>query len=289
VGEALESYERAVTAFRASGCSEESSALLDARENVALALSSLGRREEAEAILRSIIETRRRAFGPLDVATLKVMGKLSDCLAGDGQLDEACRMGTEVVESLRRALGDRDPLTLNRMHNHAFLLGNRHRYGEALSLERTVLDTWPGLLGEGHPHILSARQAEGIYALASGNAPLAVDCFRAVHDHPSHASANSRQRVIRDLLLGTALLESGQNDEARELLNGSADAAPEVLAPDDPWRLLGVAARGRILFLDGDARGNDSLRAARKSLAGSLPEADWRLRLATRWEEAGGG
>ncbi|MEV6159468.1 tetratricopeptide repeat protein [Nonomuraea sp. NPDC052129] len=136
---------------------EEHPFTLGSRNNLALALSSLGRSVEAEAEHRTVLEARRRVLGEEHPDTLISRNNLALVLLSLGRLVEAEAEHRAVLEICRRVLGEEHPDTLFSRGNLAGALWSLGRLVEAEAEQRAVLEISKRVLGEEHPSTLISR------------------------------------------------------------------------------------------------------------------------------------
>lgn len=79
--------------------------------NLAQVLSTLGRREEAEALARRTAGVRRRVLGTAHPRTLDSLAVLADALEPQGRSAEAEALYRQVWEGKKKALGEGHPET----------------------------------------------------------------------------------------------------------------------------------------------------------------------------------
>ncbi|MEZ5457785.1 MAG: tetratricopeptide repeat protein [Steroidobacteraceae bacterium] len=87
----------------------ESSAAIDMRGNIAIALDYLGRFDEAEALLRETIALSDRVDGELNPDTVVRMSNLALVLMRQGRLKESVAQFDATLDRARRALPPRHP------------------------------------------------------------------------------------------------------------------------------------------------------------------------------------
>jgi len=125
---------------------------LRSRSALALVLDGRGMRAEAEALLRSTVETQARIVGPEHPDTLKSVSALGTVLRQQiGRLPEAERIHRETLAIQRRLFGDEHVDTLDSMVRLGAVLARQMRLAEAEPLLRQALEAQRRILGNEHP------------------------------------------------------------------------------------------------------------------------------------------
>ena len=140
--------------------------------NLAGVLEARGKVDEAEPLIRQVVEARRRVLGGAP-DTLQAMSGLALVLNGRGKLNEAKAINRQILEARRRILGPGHTATLGSINNLALVLLDRRRPAEAepilrqlLSVDRTLSKDLPKLantlsgLGRALTDNGKAREAE---------------------------------------------------------------------------------------------------------------------------------
>ncbi|MFB7554481.1 tetratricopeptide repeat protein [Streptomyces brevispora] len=146
---------------------------LDTGQGLQLVLGNHGKREEAVALLRSVVAGRQAVLGPWHPATLRSRASLLAMLTAAEIAAEADDEGDEALMSVPQActlhLGSDHAVTLSARHNHAraqFVLG---RYRTADDEIREVVEDYQRVLGPGYPAVLAARQLHAQTQAALGH------------------------------------------------------------------------------------------------------------------------
>ncbi len=216
---------------------------------VETALVSLGRYDEAVALLRGLVGALTRRYGEGHPVTLNAMHDLGFALTCDGRADVGATWLRRAARERARVLGPTHPWTAM----SESVLGMALLHGRHLQQAATVLEKARGTLGSraaANPYVQAVLlENEADLALVSGHAAAALDGYRQAlsvartlypPDHPrlavlelsrglalSAAGDHGRsQAVLRRSLqrLGARSdCRAGQRAWARRLLAGNAD------------------------------------------------------------------
>ncbi|MFO0873849.1 MAG: serine/threonine-protein kinase [Phycisphaerales bacterium] len=181
-------------------------------------LESVGRLDEAEAVLRQGRAIALAELGGANATTLWSMSMLARTLQRLGRVDEAEALHREVLAVRQAAHGDDHPLTLGAMSTLAWFLVEVGRPEEAEPLaadvvaRRRLVDSEPDRL-------IDAIDDWGAALLGCGSIDDAELAFREVRDRwtSSHTSMRQLPAIYR-LHLGECLLAQGRCGEAAPLL-----------------------------------------------------------------------
>ncbi|KAJ3948114.1 uncharacterized protein N0V96_002357 [Colletotrichum fioriniae] len=91
---------------------KENPMTLQAKRNVAIGCANLNRLEEAEEILREVLEVSERVLWRTHLDTLATMDQLAGVLARRNKVEEAIRLWEECLESWAGNLDDQHPLIM---------------------------------------------------------------------------------------------------------------------------------------------------------------------------------
>ncbi len=116
--------------------------------NLGGVLADRGKLDEAEPILRDVLEQRRRVLGEQHPQVSTSMGRLGRVLLARGSYAEAEQMYRESLRRNRSALGDSHLDTLNTMSNLADVLQEEGSLAESESLYRQAIEKGTRVLGE---------------------------------------------------------------------------------------------------------------------------------------------
>jgi len=116
--------------------------------NLGGVLVDRGKLDEAERILRDVLEQRRRVLGERHPQVSTGMGRLAHVLLARGSYPEAEQLYRESLRRNRSALGDSHLDTLNTMSNLADVLQEEGSLRESESLYRQAIETGTRVLGD---------------------------------------------------------------------------------------------------------------------------------------------
>ena len=113
---------------------------LTTRDNLAIALTKLGRSAEAEKLERENLQIRQRVLGPENLVTIDSMENLA-CIERDlGRYGEAKKLFDDVLDIEQRVLAPDQPERAGTEYDFATLLARTGHGSQALSLLRHAVD-----------------------------------------------------------------------------------------------------------------------------------------------------
>jgi tetratricopeptide (TPR) repeat protein len=127
------------------------------QQEIADLLLDQGHYQEAEKLLRRLLELRVRLFGPEDPGTIRTRANLAAALLKLGNPAEAERQYREVIKIAEKLFGPEDPDTLTSRGGLANALSDQERYAEAEAEHRQVLALREKVLGAEHRDVLMSR------------------------------------------------------------------------------------------------------------------------------------
>ncbi len=233
--QAAEHFERALELHRAA--KNEIHAEVAGRANdLAAALRSLGRSDEAEALHVEALALRRAA-GDRTLAVAESLNNLAAAHADQARFEPATEELREALDIRESTLGPGHPLTLQTLSNLATTLWRSGRSDEALEALARAESGYRELRGDG--------ERELALALANHAAmSLAVSDYEGAARSLEEALALQRRRlgdehpVLADTLTKLAVVRHAQRDDARarELwssaiaIRRASETAPQALA-----------------------------------------------------------
>jgi tetratricopeptide (TPR) repeat protein len=150
--DAREHLERAV-ALRGGADSRDPEAL-EAIGALGVVYDRLGLHEEAEPLLRHVLEIRTETLGEEHPDSLAALHTLANLLYSEGRFDEVERLDRKTLEIRRRVLGEEHPDTLRTLNGLAATLFTSGRYAEAAQRFQQAHEIQRRKLGENHPDTL---------------------------------------------------------------------------------------------------------------------------------------
>jgi len=209
-----------------------------------------GRLDEAEILLRDVLERRARVLGPDDAATIESLDSLAVLREAQGDLHEAARLTEQVLDRKRRRSGREDPDTLRTMANLSTVYQTANRLPEAEALARETLTILQRVVGPQHPDTLRVLNNLGVileeereYDEAQRLYEGAVEELRRVlgREHPDTLKAEANLAIVH--------LYQGRYAEAEALDRDLAGRFERALGPehsDTLWVQRNLAlARGK--------------------------------------------
>ncbi|MCF7761387.1 MAG: serine/threonine-protein kinase, partial [Cephaloticoccus sp.] len=179
-----------------------------------------GRYQEAEPVLREVMNDALRVLGPVNPVTLSAMSAYAIVLSELERYEEAAEVARRTIEYKTRVFGAEHPQTMPTMTTLAVILAKLGRYEEARTLAERVLTVRTKVLGAEHPQtLITAVILGGIlvsahdFAAAGALLPPTADLLTKVAgpDHPATLNVG--------LLRATLSFDAGHLDEADKLLS----------------------------------------------------------------------
>ncbi|MHA6617952.1 tetratricopeptide repeat protein [Pseudonocardia sp. DLS-67] len=204
--------------------------------NLAKVLLDLGRRDEAEPLMRDTVDRSTRVLGAAHPDTLGSRNVLAGALRGSpARLAEAERMYLALLDDIESAAGDTDDLAMVVRHNLAAVLTHQGKGTEALEMNRVLVEARSRQLGDDHPDTLVSRHNHAVVLNSLGHATEAetllarvLDDYRRVHG-PRHAATLGVQ-----VDLAALRANQGRNAEAVPLLSDAIEGYRSTHGPDHP-------------------------------------------------------
>ena len=227
---ALPQNQAALQGYR-EALGDEDLATLRCKQDLAGLLKSLSRFDEAERVIREVLDTLRRVHGEEHPTTLSAHRSLGTVLYSQGRYEEAAAICRSVLEENRRRYGPTHQYTLTAMINLAKTLEGLGRLNEERELLARSLEHLRPELGDDHPSTIRCISELGFVLVNLGNLreaePLlreALETSRRVHgeEHPMtlDCQAGLAQLKIRLGHLGDAEAELRAVLAARRRVQG---------------------------------------------------------------------
>ena len=275
--------------------------MLDARSSHALALSALGRYEEAEAEYRAALALEAEFLGEDETPFLGTHANFAMLLAKRGKLEEAENEMRAVVEIALQTLGPEHPRSANALTNLANLLARQGKYVEAEAVARRALELTVRAMGEQHPDVAIARGSLGVTFIGQGKSAEAEVVLREALSLATEVLGAEHADVTRSRInLGQALQMQHRYEEAEEELRLALSQLEKRLGPTHPRIAIGRMALGAVFQAQGKYReaerllrsalqiGIQSLGPHHSSVADVQSSLATTLRSVGRYEEAEG-
>jgi hypothetical protein len=205
---------------------------------IADCIGESGRRAEAVAVLRRIVDARTSAVGPRHSDVVEARQALAGWTGRAGDPRAAVRLLDELVQELATTAGRTHPDTLTARHALANWLGRAGRLPDAVAEFQRLVEDRTRHDGLDHPHTLTARHELANWLGRSGRLE------KALHEHERVAAA--RTRVLGadhpDTLrsrhrLSRLVCEVRGTDAGLPLLAQVIADRTRVLGPDHPETL----------------------------------------------------
>jgi non-specific serine/threonine protein kinase/serine/threonine-protein kinase len=228
---ALEHGQAALDLRRAE-LGEDHPGTLAAKHSLATTLDALGRKREAEAMLRDVVERRRRLEGADKPETLLAEQALVLVLLALDRAAEAEPLQRHVLETRRRTLGDDHLDTLAAMHNMAPVVAAVGRLEESEALYRAAAEGRDRALGPNHPSTILSLNNLAATMVQRKRFADAEPIFRDVLARHERVLGSMHRETLGSLNnLGFTLQEVHKLPEAeavqRDLLARARKALPE--------------------------------------------------------------
>ncbi|MDF3291851.1 tetratricopeptide repeat protein [Streptomyces silvisoli] len=216
---------------------------LQIASNLASVLIDLGRREEAEGLMRDTVARRTRTLGATHPDTLSSRNTLAGTLRGSpAQLAEAEHMYRAMLADID---GTTD-LTLVVQHNLAAVLTHQGKHAEALKMYRALIESRSQRQGDDHPDTWTSRHNYAVVLNSLGHVTEAEDRLAEVLEGyrraygPRHAATLSVQ-----VDLAATRANQGRGAEAVPLLRDAIEGYRSTHGPNHPLvrELTDVLAR----------------------------------------------
>jgi tetratricopeptide (TPR) repeat protein len=246
--------------------------------NVAAALMSEGRYEEALSRARSALAIYERALGRDHPRVATELNNIGIVLGELGRYEEAERLHRRALALRVRIFGASHPDVGQSNNNLANVLMETGRLEEARQGYERALSIYEGSLGAEHPRVASALNNVGLAEVGLGELPKArlryeraLAIFTRVHgrEHPNVGMAR--------LNIGEVLGKLGQPAEALRHLQAASEILEKTRGPDHPDLAESLQAHGLLLLSQRDhaaarALFERSLAIRQKALGGNHPK-----------------
>lgn len=198
-----------------------------------------GQYQDAEGVLREVLEVRERGLQSSHPDTLITRRALAVALIGEGKYAEAEMEYRALITLTEKVLGPEHPDTLKTRSNLALALADQGKYVEAEAEDRAVIGLEEKVLGAEHPVTLTTRS----------NLAFALD------DEGKFAEAEKEDRTVlqlREKILGPehpdtlqtqhnlalVLYDRGEYSQAETEYRAVIKLEEKVLGPQHPMTLM---------------------------------------------------
>jgi serine/threonine protein kinase len=192
---------------------------LTSQNNLAFALTNVGREVEALPLLEAVLKERTQRYGPDHEETLDSMSNLAATLGNAYRFDESVPLIEECLRLQRATLGPEHPDTVDNMENLAQALQALGRSGEAVTIGEDVLRVRKRSLGLDHSKVLSATANQANRLCSAGSHDEGFVLFeQALNQQKARLGFDHPDTLLTMNNLAMALKKVGKHGEAIQLL-----------------------------------------------------------------------
>ncbi len=226
---------------RRSALGESNPATLSSRSELGDSLRFLGKLDEAEGHLRTVLEAQRRAPGPDHLDTLVTASRLGVVLYSKGDLKQADSVLSSAVEGLRRLGRPGTPELVDALQWLGQTLRDEDKRQEAVTVQLESLDLARRANGNDHPSTLSALDALGLLYWDLGRLDEAESYLRQSLDASRRVlGADHTDTLTTTLNLGLVLLDREKNADAETAFRTALEGYRKVLGADHAFTLTAM-------------------------------------------------
>jgi len=209
---------------------------LNTLHELATAVSSQGRHEEALALTEELVRRHERANGPDHISTLNARGGLALDYLDLGRNDEALEILEAVLPALERALGPRHITVLRTTNNLAGAFSRTKQSQRAFDMWEALLPRQEDLLGVNSVDALNTRKNVGstLYELKRF-AEAAEYQEDLVQRCEAHLPEGHHLRPMTYTALGKTLITQKRYAEAEIVLEKSLAALRSMRGANPAW------------------------------------------------------
>jgi tetratricopeptide (TPR) repeat protein len=225
----------------------EQAAMLATMHHLGLVLQARGHIEQAESMLRGVLERRISLFGSDHPAVMSTRHDLASTLHTTGKFAEAEELLRTVLDERRKRLGPAHPETLSTMHALAYARQAQGDIEGATALFRRVVTERRVRLGETHPNTLITRHNLAWLVHLSGDYAGAERQLRSVlADQVDRLGGEHPHTLATRANIAWVLLLQRRYADAYLLFDEVLRKRHALLGPDHPDTLT---IRGNIAWL----------------------------------------
>ncbi len=241
--------------------------------NVGLALSSLGRYDEALENLEDALARERYHFGEHHPRSVRVLNSLCHVRSYAGQIDAALKACDEGIAITRENTGESSPKLVHLYTNLGSVLFRAGRYPQTEAAYLHALELATEIYDEGDPMVGNVLNNLGVLYVDTGELGKAQEYYgRALTLFDEAFGTEHPTTGILRTNLAMAFSNDGRLDEAEPLLRQSIAVLEKTLGPDHVDLALSLAELAR-------------LHARREDHAAAIPSFERAMALR---EKAGG-
>jgi len=215
--DAREHLERAVELLGWPGSHDPET--LSAVAELGVLYQRIGLADEAEKLIRTVLEIRIETLSEDHPASLTSLNQLADFLFSQGRIDEVEPLDRKTLEIRRRVLGEEHPDTLRSLNGLAATLFSQGRYAEAVPLFEEGLEIRRRTLGDSHPDTLMLANNLAAAYLELGRPAEAEVLQREVVEGRTRVLGEGHDQTAMSVHnLGVTLAQLGRYQESEEEL-----------------------------------------------------------------------
>lgn len=218
---------------------------------LAAAYMRQGENQKAELLMKDVIATNMRLYGPQSPALLQVKIPLAELLVHEGRFREANELTTEVYPSFVKVFGDSNDFTLQVLAIRALSESSLEQWDAAVQDEATI----HVMATKADPHGGFATVAYsdlGLYLCQAGRYSQGTPIALSSYEQTKKLFAGSRDFIDSTAFaLAFCDLGSGKTNEAASLLD-SIDASSVAQSQGDPSFAANLAmAKAQVALAQG--------------------------------------
>ncbi|MEM9660837.1 MAG: serine/threonine-protein kinase [Planctomycetota bacterium] len=195
-----------------------------ARSNLATALATEGRHEEAIPIYEEVLEAGPPVLGEMHFTLRMVRNILPDSYIAVGEPDKALETSARAVGDALAVYGPDTTGELMALNNHAVLLMQLEKYESALPITARLAEQWPRLLAPEHPHALRGLRNHAAVLDRLGRDAEAVASFRDIAAIQQATLGDAHfDTIVTKNNLAHLLEKLGESEEAAQLMQSVVD------------------------------------------------------------------
>jgi serine/threonine protein kinase len=218
--------------------------------------------DEAETIIRKVVDLRTQIYGPENRDTLRARGRLAYAFFREEKNAEAEAEYRDLVRLDTKILGAENSETLLRRRDLAVAMADGDNPAGALAEFRDVLRIREKRVGPEDPSILGARSDMAVALVRSGQTTEATAQNRELLKAQEKVLGPANSETLNTCMnLGSCLAELGEYQEGEAMLRRAATGFAKTAGPDNHSTLycrytlaMTLAAEGRLDEAEQEAR-----------------------------------
>ena len=220
---------------------------------------SLGLYSQAEPLLKTALEERRRLFGDSSPKVAEALQDYASLLVKTAEYDEAESMYREALEIRRRALGEESEPVAETLHALAYLLSLKGEFDTAEPLYREAIAQQRDLLGEGTAEVAQTEHDLAMNLFDQGDTEAALPLLRESLANRRRLFGQYHPDLAEGLnSLALVLYVGGNVDEAVPLFKEALEVQKHVVGEEHPDVAMAMNNLAFVLHAKGDLDGAES-------------------------------